>query len=243
VARDDQRCVAVAASAPQQLEHVRRGFRVEVARWLVGEHQLRRVNHGAGDRDALLLAARDILGEALGTVREPELREQGGPRAPHRIWRDIVQREGQLDVFGDRQCRYQVERLEHETEPMPAPSRAFRLRQHREIGVVDAHDARVGGLEPADQPQQCRLAGAAASHDGDELAALDRHARTVEHCLVTIALADVAELDPGVSFGVHDESYDGALVRRTALRRGQRPTRMLVSAAIAAKRAGRSASE
>src|SRR6185436_3119220 len=48
-----------------------------------------------------LLAAGDVLGEALGTVREPELREQGGPRAPHRIWRDIIQREGQLDVFGD----------------------------------------------------------------------------------------------------------------------------------------------
>jgi hypothetical protein len=126
---------------------------------------------------------------------------------------------------------------------MSAPSRALGLSQRREIGVVDADDPCVGRLEASDQPQQCRLAGPAASHDGDELAAFDRHARPVEHGLATVAFVDVAELDPGVSFGVHDESYDGALARRTISPRGQRPTRMLVSAAIAGTRAGRCASE
>jgi sulfate transport system substrate-binding protein len=87
--------------------------------------------------------------------------------------------------------------LEHEAEALTAPPRALGLRERREVGVVDAHQPRVRSLEPADQTQQGRLAGAAAPHDGDELTALDGHARAVENGLPADIVA--LSLEPDVT--------------------------------------------
>ena len=55
---DDRRAVAI--HLREQLDHLGAGLRVELARGLVGEQELRRVGQRARDRDALLLAARQL---------------------------------------------------------------------------------------------------------------------------------------------------------------------------------------
>ena len=77
----------------EQVEHVIRGFEVEIAGWLVRKNDLRLMDHRAGDRNALLLAARDLLGESLRTARDVELREQLEAAATRVDTRYAVQRE------------------------------------------------------------------------------------------------------------------------------------------------------
>ena len=57
--------------------------RVEVARGLVGQQHPRLVGQRAGDRDALLLAARQLRRVMVAAAGEAHLLEQGlRPRAP-----------------------------------------------------------------------------------------------------------------------------------------------------------------
>ena len=105
------------------------------------------------------------------------------------------------------------------TKPRPCRRRRARSVSVSTVrSVPSTHTtACVGRLEPADQPQQRRFAGAAAAHDGDELPALDGQAGAVQHGLLPIALADVVELDPCRCDGVHE--IDPTTDRRVGRRR------------------------
>ena len=142
-------------------------------------------------------------GNRFAQLARPSSSSSSAAAPPHLRVRNAVQRQRQLDVLADRQGRYEVERLKHEAEALPPPARPFGLGQHRKVGAVDAHAACVGRLEAADQAEQRRLAGAAATHDGNELPALHGQAGAVEHGLLPVALADVVELDPCRCDGVH----------------------------------------
>ena len=57
---------------------------VEVAGGLVGEQEARRARDGPRERDALLLAARELHGIVVTARAEPDLVEQPPARAPAR---------------------------------------------------------------------------------------------------------------------------------------------------------------
>ena len=59
----------LAAEMAQQLDDFFAGIQIEIGRWFVGQNNGGRVDQGAGDGDALLLAA----GEFTGPVVEPVL--------------------------------------------------------------------------------------------------------------------------------------------------------------------------
>ena len=65
--------------------------------------------------------------------------------------------------------------LEDETDSAPVRS------DSREVLSVEHDAARIGWLEPGDDAQQRRLAGAARAEDGDDLPARDVERRVVDH--------------------------------------------------------------
>ncbi len=75
IVRDhDDRLAVIAVQRLQQIEDFIAGLAVEVAGWLVAEEQRRVGDDGAGDADALLLAARElprIVSRAIGQARPP----------------------------------------------------------------------------------------------------------------------------------------------------------------------------
>ena len=78
--QDDR--AALGVQLLEQAEHVGGRARVEVAGGLVGEDHRRFGHERAGDRDALLLAARQLTGPVVGPVGEPDLVEGAAARAP-----------------------------------------------------------------------------------------------------------------------------------------------------------------
>ena len=74
VRHQDERRAARTVDLPQQLHDVAAVGAVEVAGWLVGQHDRRVVGQGAGERDALLLAAGELRRIVMRRGRSARLR-------------------------------------------------------------------------------------------------------------------------------------------------------------------------
>ena len=115
--------VAISAARPvwrtrssSVFEHALAGRVVEVAGRLVAEQDLGVVGERAGDRDALLLAAREPRRPVSGARREADLLEKRRrlfPRLPARRRGDHLR---QHDVFERREFRQQVVKLVDEAD-------------------------------------------------------------------------------------------------------------------------------
>ena len=128
----DDRLAAVVGGARAAARARGGGARVEVAGRLVGEDDGRPRGQGAGDGDALLLAAGELRRAVAGAVGEPDAcRAAAAIRAPLRRAAREAQR--QRDVLGGRERRQQVEGLEDEADAVAA--------QPGELGVVEARRA------------------------------------------------------------------------------------------------------
>ena len=64
----------------------------------------------------------------------------------------------------------QVERLEHEADPLAAQQVSCSVEQRAEIDIADEHPAARERVEPGDAVHQRRLARARRAHDRDEAA-------------------------------------------------------------------------
>src|SRR5437879_6963345 len=96
---EDSGCALALDALAQQREHFPRAFRIEIAGRFVGEHQARLVHQGARDRDALHLAARELVGHALAALAQLHRIEQRADPPAHALVPDAVQRERERDVL------------------------------------------------------------------------------------------------------------------------------------------------
>ena len=91
---------------------------VEVAGRLVGQQHVRVVDQRAGDREALLLAAGELMRKRVGDVAQPEPVDQGAtPRGRVRRGAAHPPREQHVGLAGE--LGQQVEELEDEPDPLP----------------------------------------------------------------------------------------------------------------------------
>ena len=147
---------------------------VEIRERLVEQEELRPVGDRAGERDPLLLAARELRRPPREHRLEPEMgADLSGLSAPLRL-RDLLDLERVGDVVDDGHVR--VERVVLEDHGDVAGARG----QPRHVSVAD-HD-RAGGrrLEPGERPQQRRLPAARRTEEREELAVLDLDVELVD---------------------------------------------------------------
>src|SRR5206468_9033191 len=107
---------------------------VELGGRLVGEHERRFARRGGGDRDALLLAAREDARTASCGRGEVE----GGERLV-RASVAAGEAERELDVLARRELRPEVAALQHEREPVRAVVREPALAELPEGRAERAH--------------------------------------------------------------------------------------------------------
>ena len=146
--------------------------RVEIGGGLVGEDERGAMDDGAGDGDALALAAGEQVGALMGAGGEADAFESGSRRGGGaRCVGESLNEQRVLDVLGSGEDGNEIEGLED-------VSRFFRggaaeVCGGREAGGVDAfdEDAAGGGLvDAADQVEQGGFAAAAGAGDGEEFA-------------------------------------------------------------------------
>ena len=106
-------------SSRDDLEHLADELGVERARDLVEQQRARPRGERAGDRHALLLAAREPVGVLVLAARQPEAGEQLAGARLRLGARDRRARApgASIDVLERAQVREQVERLEDHAEP------------------------------------------------------------------------------------------------------------------------------
>jgi hypothetical protein len=158
---------------PEQVHDFQRQVRIEIAGGLVRQHDLRIVHERPGDRDALLLTPRQLLGQCIHAMLQPHplehleclplpLRE---PHAEHA--------HDERHVLEDAEPRNQPEVLEDEPE-CPAIALHLRRREIRKALAVDLQAALARQLFAEQQSQKRRLAGPARTRQEEEFALVDR---------------------------------------------------------------------
>jgi len=63
--------------AAHQFDDRRTRVRIEIGRWFVGEHEVRLLHERTGDRDALLLAATQLIRSLAAVIGETDRLEHG----------------------------------------------------------------------------------------------------------------------------------------------------------------------
>src|SRR5262249_51742568 len=111
---DDRRAGAVDAVEQPHDADGRRG--VEVSRRLVGEEDQRAVYERPGDRDPLLLAAGQLLGEVVGLLAQTNEVENLRHLRTHDVLRSADHLERERNVLVHGLGRQQLEVLEHATD-------------------------------------------------------------------------------------------------------------------------------
>ena len=194
VVRDEHRGYAERPlDLPEALLQPGAGDRVEGAEGLVEQHHRGLRGERAGDRDALRLAAGELVREAVAHGRGVELDEveEGVHAGVDAATVPAEERRGDGDVFGDGAVGEEPEALE-DVPDAAAQGRRFN-RAH--VATVDEHRTRRRVEEAVDQPERGGLPGARSAEQAEHLAALDAERDTVDRAGVTEAAGHVAELD------------------------------------------------
>ena len=149
------------------------GFGIEIAGWLVGKDEFGLIYEGAGDGDALLLAAGEFVRFVIAAVVEADELEGLGGALMALLAADAGVEEGELDVGLGSGAGQEVEALEDETDLEAADLGEAVVVECADVGAVKAVEAGGGHVETADDVHEGGFAAAAGAHDGDHFAELD----------------------------------------------------------------------
>src|SRR3970040_2585472 len=117
IVRDEDERYAVAIESLDDANDLRTRSRVEIARGLVRKQDGRLHDHGARDRDALALPARELIGPVMrARPQAHRIENLDRPLAPL-FRRRAGQHERQLDGLQRVQSRDQGKRLEDDADP------------------------------------------------------------------------------------------------------------------------------
>ncbi len=169
--------------------HLYPDLRIEVRQRLVQEQDVRVQHEGAGERDALLLAAGELAGITELEARQVDLAEAGRDALGDRGTVELSHLESVGDVRLHRHVRPERIVLEHHAdvtrvgpEPVDAP-------------VPEPDLAAVQRMEAGDQPEKRRLAAARGPEQREQLAVTDLEARAVDRGHAPELLTHLAEPD------------------------------------------------
>ena len=139
----------LAVQPVEQVQDVRGRLAVQIPGRLVGDHQQRIAHERARDRNALLLAARQLVRIMPHPVRQADHAEQQfDPLAPFRA-RQLCQLQRKFDVLERGQHRHQVVELEDEAHVARTPLGQFSLAEPGDVLAGHREPTRSGLSMPA----------------------------------------------------------------------------------------------
>src|SRR5687768_8238019 len=152
----------------QQVEHSRTAGGVEVSRGLVGEEYSRRIRESARERNTLLLAARELHGEMVPPLLEPNALEEltctrGRAVVPLELERNLY-------VLPRRQRRNELECLKYESDFFSPDPGSLVFRKRCQVVAVEDHRTSGRSIKTCEESEQSRLSAARGSDDCHEIA-------------------------------------------------------------------------
>ena len=144
---------------------------------------------GARERDALLLAARQTLRQAVLILRNLHDVENLVDFLLHLTLRDLAELQAVLDILTHRQMRENRIALEHHADV------ALVRRDVVDDLVVEADLAALDGVESGNHAQERRLSTARRPQERKKFAVLDMLREPRDDRQVSIALDDVLDFD------------------------------------------------
>ncbi len=163
--------------------------RIEGRERLVEEQHLRAGDEGAGERDALLLAARELRRQAAGEVVHLHQRQHRLGALEALVLRDAPHLEPEGDVVAAGEVGKQRVALEHHR------GAALRRRQVADRLGADHHVARRDGLVPGDHPERRGLAAAGRPEQAAIRAGPDLQVDPIDRDGVAVALGQADQFD------------------------------------------------
>ena len=163
----DRRAFELRVDAADLRAHLDAQLGVEVRQRFVHQHEQRLDHDRARDRDALLLAARQLAGQLAFMADELHELERRLRAPAGFLPRHAAHLQAEADVVEHRHVREQRVVLEHH------PEAAALGRQHIDARVVEPDAAARQRLQARDAVERGRLAAAGRAEQRDELAAPD----------------------------------------------------------------------
>ena len=193
----DERDADLALDAHQLELHLLAQLEVERAERLVEQQHRGFVDERPGQRDALLLAARELAGPALAPCRRA--RPARGSAAPARV----ISPSGSFLRRRPNATLSHTDRCGNRAYDWNTVLTLRRYGRHADDVGAGEHDAScVGFLEAGDQPQRRGLAAARRAEQGEELAPPDLERDVVDRDGVPEALDDVVDADLDGPLGI-----------------------------------------
>ena len=156
------------ADAANFRAHLKAEFGIEIGERLVEQQAARPDDERAGERDALLLAAGELIGFAVGVGAHAHGLERLAGAAPDFVLRHLALLEAERDVLRHGHVRPQRVALKHHSG-IPLVR-----REASDVFVAKNNFPRVGQVETREAAQQRRLAAAARPKEEEKLAGIDR---------------------------------------------------------------------
>ena len=135
----------------------------------------------AGDRNALPLPARELVGPVFCPRREPDPLQHGACAAPDFRARNAAIDQRESDVLPRVEARQQMERLEHETDARVARSGDVVVGHRADLAALQHVASPRRAVQESDDVHEGRLPRAGRSHDCSEIAAFDPEVHPAQH--------------------------------------------------------------
>ncbi len=178
VGDDDESGAGFAVEVEEHVLDAPAGFAVKVAGRFVGEEDLGRVDEGAGEGNALLLAAGELNREMVEPLAETDLfKKRAGLGA---VGAARTEFEGDEDVLQRGERREELEVLEDETDAFVAEGGAGVFGKVVQATTIEGDGTGGRGVETGAETEQGRLTTPGGADDGHGVARLDGKVDVVE---------------------------------------------------------------
>ena len=174
---------------------------VEIAGGFVGKEEGGTAGEAAGNGHALHLAAAELVRKMPGAVGEADEIEHFLDTGGGFFSGIAAEKQGEFDILADCHCGEEVEKLEDDAERVAAVMGEFTLTGGVEGESIDAHFARSGGVETAENVEEGAFAATAGAGNGGEVAGGQIERDAIESAELAgargIGSRDIAEFDHG----------------------------------------------